>query len=122
MTKDKELIELLKKKILILDGAMGTMIQRENLNQRDFRGKKFAKNKINLMGNNDILNITNKEIIYKIHTSYLESGADILETNTFNSTIISQKDYSCENYSYELNYEGGAIARKAVDDYLKKNP
>ena len=122
MTKDKELIELLKKKILILDGAMGTMIQRENLNERDFRGKKFAKNKINLMGNNDILNITNKEIIYKIHTSYLESGADILETNTFNSTIISQKDYGCENYSYELNYEGGAIARKAVDDYLKKNP
>ena len=81
---------------------------------------KNLKNKINLMGNNDILNITNKEIIYKIHTSYLESGADILETNTFNSTIISQKDYGCENYSYELNYEGGVIARKAVDDYLKK--
>ena len=102
MTKDKELIELLEKRILILDGAMGTMIQRENLNEKDFRGKKFVKTKTNLIGNNDILNITNKEIIYKIHTAYLESGADILETNTFNSTIISQKDYNCENYSYEL--------------------
>ncbi len=122
MNRYDELIELLKKKILILDGAMGTMIQRENLKENDFRGEIFSKTKINLSGNNDILNITKKDVIHKIHTLYLESGADIIETNTFNSTMISQKDYNCEEYSYELNYQGGIIARKAVDDYLKKNP
>ena len=122
MNQENKLIELLQKKILILDGAMGTMIQRENLKENDFRGDTFANTKINLSGNNDILNITKKEVIHKIHMLYLESGADIIETNTFNSTMISQKDYNCEDYSYELNYQGGMIAREAVNDYLKKNP
>ena len=122
MNQENKLIALLQKKILILDGAMGTMIQRENLKENDFRGDTFANTKINLSGNNDILNITKKEVIHKIHMLYLESGADIIETNTFNSTMISQKDYNCEDYSYELNYQGGMIAREAVDDYLKKNP
>ena len=82
-----------------------------NLKENDFRGDTFANTKINLNGNNDILNITKKEVIHKIHMLYLESGADIIETNTFNSTMISQKDYNCEDYSYELNYQGGMIAR-----------
>ena len=116
------IIDCLNKEILILDGAMGTMIQNEKLTEEDFRGKRFANIKNNLFGNNDILNITKEDLIFKIHKLYLESGADIIETNTFNSTKISQKDYNCEDFSFELNFKGGEIARKAVDDYLEKNP
>ncbi len=122
MIEISKLIDLLEKKILVLDGAMGTMIQKENLKEKDFRGKKFASAESNLSGNNDILNITNQELIYKIHKLYLDSGADIIETNTFNSSRISQKDYNCEDYSFELNFQGGLLARQAVDDYLKRNP
>ena len=113
---------LLKKKILILDGPMGTMIQKENLKEDDFRGERFQNSKVNLMGNNDILNISKPDIIYNIHKSYLEVGADILETNTFNSTIISQMDYQCHDLSFELNFQGASIAKKCVKDFLKKNP
>ena len=81
---------------------------------------KNLKTNIPLKGNNDILNITKEELIYDIHTKYLSAGADIIETNTFNSTKTSQLDYKCEDYSYDLNFEGGKIARKAVDDFLKK--
>ncbi len=122
MNDFKKITDQLKKKILTLDGAMGTMIQEEKLNENDFRGKKFANIKNNLFGNNDILNITNQDLIYKIHKLYLNSGADIIETNTFNSTKISQKDYNCEDFSYDLNFQGGIIARRAVDDYMKENP
>ncbi len=122
MNNFKNLVNLLKRKILILDGAMGTMIQEEKLNEKDFRGKEFLESKKNLIGNNDILNITKKKLIYNIHKCYLEAGADILETNTFSSTRIAQKDYDCQDYTYELNFEGAKIARLAVDDFLKKNP
>ena len=122
MSEIKKLINKLKEEVLLLDGAMGTMIQKEKLTEQDFRGQRFADSKINLQGNNDILNITNKELIYNIHRLYLESGADIIETNTFNSTQISQADFNCQEFSGELNFEGGIIARRAVDDYLKKNP
>ena len=92
INKKSVFANILKERILVLDGAMGTMIQRENLKENDFRGDTFANTEINLIGNNDILNITKKEVIHKIHMLYLESGADIIETNTFNSTMISQKE------------------------------
>ena len=126
--KNKESIESLwsnirrLERILILDGAMGTMIQQEKLDEDDFRGAKFKDTKILLKGNNDILNLTKEKLIYDIHTKYLMSGADIIETNTFNSTRVSQSDYDCADISNELNFQGGKIARKAVDDYLEKNP
>ena len=113
--------EILKKKILVLDGPMGTMIQKRKLTESDFRGKKFKNLKNNLQGNNDILNLTNEKIIYDIHSEFLAAGADIIETNTFNSTKISQADYSCDNYSYDLNFAGGKIARQAADDSMSKS-
>ncbi len=118
----KKIQDVLKEKILLLDGPKGTMIQNENLEEKDFRGEKFQSFDTSLKGNNDILNITKEHLIYDIHKKYLLAGADIIETNTFNSTKTSQLDYKCENISYDLNYIGGKIARKAVDDYLKKNP
>mgnify|MGYP001284402408 FL=1 len=118
----KRIQEALNEKILILDGPMGTMIQNENLKEEDYRGKKFESSSIPLKGNNDILNLTQEKIIYDIHTKYLAAGADIIETNTFNSTKTSQLDYKCEDFSYDLNFSGGKIARKAVDDFLIKNP
>ena len=122
MKHDNLIKSSLKNKILIMDGAMGTMIQNEKLGEKDFRGKKFSNSKINLFGNNDILNITQEDLIYQIHTKYLESGADIIETNTFNSTSISQRDYGCEDYCFELNYKGAMIAKRAVEDFKLKFP
>ena len=109
--------KLLEKKILVLDGPMGTMIQKRKLTEKDFRGEKFKTFKNNLQGNNDILNLTNEKIIYEIHSDFLAAGADIIETNTFNSTKISQADYGCEDLAYDLNFAGGQIARKAADDF-----
>ena len=117
----KNIIKLLEKKILVLDGPMGTMIQKRKLMEKDFRGKKFNNFKNNLQGNNDILNLSNEKIIYEIHSEFLDAGADIIETNTFNSTKISQADYGCEDFSYELNFEGGRIAREAADDSMAKS-
>ena len=102
-----EIIKRLKSKILILDGAMGTMIQSESLSIDDFRG--YA-------GNNDILNITRPDIIGKIHKAYIEAGADIIETNTFSSTAVSQQEYGCADIIYDLNLEGARIARRAAED------
>ena len=118
----KRIEEALNERILILDGPMGTMIQNEDLKEEDYRGKKFESSSVPLKGNNDILNLTQEKIIYDIHTKYLSAGADIIETNTFNSTKTSQFDYKCEDFSYDLNFSGGKIARKAVDDFLIKNP
>lgn len=112
--------DLLKKRILVLDGAMGTCIQNYKLEEKDFRGNlNFSCNQ---KGNNDILNITNPHIIREIHEAYLESGADIIETNTFNSTSISQKDYELEDKIYELNFEGAKLARAAADKFTVQNP
>jgi len=118
----EKLTTLMKEGILILDGAMGTMIQKENLNEKDFRGEKFSDHHIDLKGNNDLLNITQPEIITNIHLAYLNAGADIIETNTFNSNSLSQGDYELENIVKELNIEGAHCARKAVDLYKKNNP
>ena len=117
----EEIKSLLEKKILVLDGPMGTMIQKRKLVEKDFRGEKFKNFKNNLQGNNDILNLSNEKIIYEIHSEFLNAGADIIETNTFNSTKISQADYGCEGFSYEFNFEGGTIARKAADDSMAKS-
>ncbi|MDD3225638.1 MAG: homocysteine S-methyltransferase family protein, partial [Clostridium sp.] len=107
--------DLLKKRILILDGAMGTSIQKFKLTEEDYRGK--LKCNVNQKGNNDILNITNPEIIKNIHSEYLKAGADIIETNTFNSNSISQGDYEMQSKIQEINLNGARIARKIADAF-----
>ena len=114
--------EELKKRVLVLDGAMGTMIQRHHLKEEDYRGEQFAEWPINLKGNNDLLCLTQPQIIEDIHREYLEAGADIIETNTFNATSVSMADYQMEDYVEAINEEAAKIARRAADDYTKKNP
>src|SRR5436853_2330878 len=111
------LIEELQKRILIIDGAMGTMIQRYKLDEAGYRGARFASHPRDLKGNNDLLNLTRPEIIEEIHRQYLEAGADIIETNTFNAQAISMADYGFEAFCYEMNLAAGRIARKAADAY-----
>lgn len=106
--------KLLKEKILILDGATGTAIQKFGLTEKDFRGQRFVTHPVNLKGNNDILNLTKPEVIQSIHRSYIEAGADIIETNTFNSNAISQEEYHCSELVYTLNYEGARLAKQAA--------
>lgn len=117
-----ELRELLAKRIMILDGAMGTMIQRHNLQETDYRGDRFKEYSGHLQGNNDILTLTAPEVIADIHQAYLEAGADIIETNSFNSNALSQADYGLENLVSELNLESAKLARKTVDEYMRENP
>lgn len=112
----------LDKRILVLDGAMGTMIQRYGLTEDDFRGNIFRESKVDLKGNNDLLCLTRPEIIQEIHEHYLEVGADIIETNTFSGTTIAQADYHTEDTVYELNKAAAEIARKAADKYTAKDP
>jgi len=112
---------LLNERILVLDGAMGTMIQRHMLEERDFRGKRFVNIQQKVKGNNDLLSITQPHIIREIHEAYLEAGADIIETNTFNSTSISMADYHMEELVYELNLESARLARAACDEFTRRN-
>lgn len=114
--------EALEKKILVLDGAMGTMIQKYNLSESDFRSERFKNHPCDLKGNNDLLNITRPDVILAIHKEYLEAGSDIIETNTFSSNAISMADYEMQDLVYELNFEGAKIARQAVDEYNAKTP
>ncbi|MCR4377129.1 MAG: methionine synthase [Rhodospirillales bacterium] len=107
----------LKKRILILDGAMGTMIQRHKLGEADFRGERFKNSGSDLKGNNDLLIFTRPDVIQGIHEAYLEAGADIIETNTFSATTVSQADYGLQDIVYELNVEGAKLARAAADKY-----
>ncbi|WP_018416463.1 methionine synthase [Teredinibacter turnerae] len=109
--------EALKQRILILDGAMGTMIQRHKLQENDYRGERFAAHHQDLVGNNDILSLTRPDIILGIHREYLEAGADIIETNTFNATRLSQSDYDTESIAFELNKASATLAREAADAY-----
>lgn len=109
--------EIASKKILVLDGAMGTMIQRHILEEEDFRGEQFKNHNFSLKGNNDLLSITQPEIIKDIHRKYFEAGADIAETNTFSSTSIAQADYGLENYAYELNYQSAKIAKEVANEF-----
>ena len=112
----------LEKRILVLDGAMGTMIQRYKLTEEDFRNEKLKDHPIPLKGNNDLLVFTRPDVIRKIHTQYLEAGADIIETNTFSGTTIAQADYKLEHIVHDINYYGAKVAREAVDEFMKKNP
>ena len=113
--------ELIKQKILILDGAMGTMIQRHKLVELDYRGERFKDFPKDQKGNNDVLCITQPTIIQNIHIAYLEAGADILETNTFNANRISMADFGMENLVNELNTSAVIIAKQAVKEYKKKH-
>src|SRR4029079_3616467 len=109
-------------RILILDGAMGTMIQRRGLGEADFRGARLADHGHELKGNNDLLVLTRPDVILDIHREYLEAGADIIETNTFSSQAISQADYALEAFSYELNLAGAKLARQAADEFTARTP
>lgn len=117
MTFKKDIREELQKRILVLDGAMGTMIQKYDLTEEKFRGDRFKDWTQPLTGNNDILSLTKPRIIEEIHETFLEAGADIIETNTFNATRISQADYGTEGFSYEMNFEAAKLAKEAVDIY-----
>ena len=109
--------KILNERIMILDGPMGTMIQEHSLEENDFRGNSFVDHKDPLKGNNDLLNITKPDLIKSIHRDYLEAGADIIETNTFNSTSISLADYGMEKYAYDFNHAGAKIAKEVKDEF-----
>src|SRR5918994_7236239 len=113
---------LLEQRIVLLDCAMGTMIQSYGLSEADYRGERFADHPGDLKGNNDLLSITQPQIIRDIHEAVMEAGADIVETNTFSSTSIAQADYKLEDLAYELNYESARLAREAVDGFIEKTP
>ncbi len=115
--KFKKLTKILQDRILILDGAMGSLIQRHNLSEEDFRAEQFKDHQLPLRGNNDILSLTQPEIIKNIHNAYLEAGADIIETNTFSATSISQADYGLENCVYDINLESAKIAKEVANEF-----
>jgi len=112
--------EILKNKIMVFDGAMGTMLQSYDLTESDFRGDRFTNHTVDLKGNNDLLCLTRPDIVEKIHKEYFESGADIVETNTFNANSISQQDYLAENFSYEINVQAAKIAKSVAEKYTDK--
>lgn len=114
--------QALEKRILIIDGAMGTMIQKHKPTEATYRGERFKNWHLDVKNNSDILNLTQPDIIEGIHRQYLEAGADIIETNTFAATVIAQADFELEAYAYEMNVEGARIARRAADDYTAKDP
>ena len=122
MTTTARLAELLARRILLLDGAMGTMIQRYRLTEAEFRGERFRDHRHDLRGNNDLLVLTRPDVIREIHHAYLDAGADIIETNTFSSTSIAQADYKLEALAYELSREGARLARGAADEWNRKTP
>ena len=112
----------LRKRILVLDGAMGTMLQRYKFTEEDFRGEKFKDWSSPVQGNNDMLSITQPEAIAEVHAKYFEAGADIVETNTFSGTTIAMADYGMEEFVYELNYESAKIAKKVAQEFTEKEP
>src|ERR671915_276033 len=120
--KLQELRALLEQRIVLLDCAMGTMIQTYGLSEGDYRGEQFADHPVELAGNNDLLSITQPEMIRDIHEAAMDAGSDIIETNTFTSTSIAQADYRLEDLAYELNYEAARIARETADAYTEKTP
>ena len=114
-TRTTALEHTLRNRIVLLDGAMGTMIQSLSLSESQFRGERFTDHPGDLKGNNDLLSLTQPDAIRAIHTAFLDAGADIIETNTFNSTSISQLDYGLESLTFELNFAGARLAREAAD-------
>lgn len=113
---------ILQDRILILDGAMGTMLQRYNFSEEDFRGERFKDYPSSLKGNNDLLSLTQPQAIADVHRKYFEAGADIVETNTFSGTTIAMADYNLEDLVYELNFESAKIAKQVADEFTKANP
>ena len=118
----KDIKSILKERILVLDGAMGTMIQRYQLEEADFRKGWFDNHSQSLKGNNDLLSLTRPDIIKRIHEEYLEAGADIIETNTFSGTTIAQADYGLESAVYDINFESAKIAKEVAEEFTAKNP
>ncbi len=114
--------DILKERILVLDGAMGTMIQRHNFSEEDYRGEQFKDYHTSVKGNNDMLSITQPKAIKDIHRMYYNAGADIAETNTFSSTTVGMADYDMEEYVYQLNYQSAKIAREVADEFLVTEP
>ncbi|MCF0070339.1 methionine synthase [Dyadobacter sp. CY261] len=121
-TQKADIREILKNRILVLDGAMGTMIQRYKLQDHDYRGERFADWSRDVKGNNDLLSLTRPDIIKEIHAAYFEAGADIAETNTFSGTTIAMADYGMEEIVYELNYESARLARQVADEFTEREP
>ena len=117
-----EIEKVLAEKILVLDGAMGTMLQAYKFEEEDFRGDRFKDHPSPLKGNNDLLSITQPEAIKAVHRKYFEVGADIVETNTFSSTSIGMADYAMEDLVYELNVQSARLAREVADEFTKANP
>jgi 5-methyltetrahydrofolate--homocysteine methyltransferase len=114
--------EILQHRILVLDGAMGTMLQRYHFTEEDYRGERFKDYPSSLKGNNDLLSLTQPKAIKEIHAKYLAAGADIIETNTFSGTTIAMADYDMEGLVYELNFESAKLAREVADEFTKKEP
>ncbi len=119
--KSMTIYDILQERILVLDGAMGTMIQKHTLEEADFRGERFKDHPHPLKGNNDLLSLTRPDIIQDIHRQYLEAGADIIETNTFSGTTIAMADYHLESIVYELNYESARLAKAVADAFTKRD-
>ena len=122
MKNSEQLYKALNERILVLDGAMGTMIQRYKLEEEDYRGERFKNWEHPVKGNNDLLSLTRPDVIEAIHREYLEAQADIIETNTFSATTIAMHDYHMEELADELNFESAKIARKVCDEFTSKNP
>ncbi|UMB60255.1 homocysteine S-methyltransferase family protein [Lutibacter sp. A80] len=118
----EDIRNILKNKILVLDGAMGTMIQQYKFTEEDYRGEQFKDFKVSVKGNNDMLSITQPKAIKEIHAKYLEAGADIIETNTFSSTTIAMADYKMEDFVYELNFQSAKIAKEVAKEFTEKDP
>jgi len=123
MTKTEEILRAtLAKRIVLLDGAMGTMIQRHKLKEADYRGERFAGHDVDVKGDNDLLVLTRPDIIADIHDQYMAAGSDIIETNTFNANAIAQADYKLESIVYELNVEAARLAKKVTAAWTAKTP
>jgi 5-methyltetrahydrofolate--homocysteine methyltransferase len=122
VSKNIDIREILKSRILVLDGAMGTMIQRHKLGEDDFRKGWFENHTSPLQGNNDLLSLTRPDIIKEIHAQYFEAGADIAETNTFSGTTIAQADYHLEHAVYDINFQSAKIAREVADEFTSREP
>ncbi len=122
MTKKQQLQQIASERILILDGAMGTMIQRHKLEEKDFRGEVLKDHPHSLRGNNDLLSITRPDVIKEIHSQYFAAGSDIVETNSFSGTWIAQEDYKCEHMVYEINYQSAKIAKEVADEFTAREP
>jgi 5-methyltetrahydrofolate--homocysteine methyltransferase len=120
--RTQQLLRALQERVLVIDGAMGTMIQRRGLGEADFRGTRFASHTHDLRGDNDVLVLTRPDVVADVHAQYLDAGADIIETNTFNSTRIAQADYQLESAVYDLNLAGARLAREVADRYSAKTP